>query len=117
MARRLRRERVRRSAAYWARAVRRWQRSGLSVAAFCQQEGLPASSFRYWQHKVSSEGAERDPGEATMVPVEVVTSVSPAMDRSVFEVLLRSGDVLRVPSGFDPEALRVLVAVLEDRSC
>ena len=49
---------------------------------------------------------------------ELATSGSSvALESSVYEVLLRSGHVLRVPPGFDREALRALVSVLEERPC
>lgn len=117
MARRLRRERVERGERFWRRAVGRWRRSGLSAAAFCRREDLPPSSFSYWQRKLSTESPEESEGSANLVPVEVVASSSLALEGTVFEVLLRSGHVLRVPAGFDVESLRALVAVLEDRRC
>lgn len=37
--------RVRRSEGEWREVVEKWAESGLSVAAFCRQEGLTRSSF------------------------------------------------------------------------
>ena len=118
MARQLRRQRIRRGAEFWQRAVRRWQQSGLSAAAFCRRAGLPASSLRYWHRKLrETETPGPDPSAGALVPVEVVSSSSSGLDPSVFEVLLPTGQILRVPAGFDVEALRALIAVLEDRRC
>ena len=48
-------------------------------------------------------------------PVTVLGSTSPARSRAVagFEVLLANGRRLCVPSDFDADALRELIAVLE----
>ncbi len=41
----------------WRRRVRRFERSGLTVARFCQQEGISKASFYRWRNKL----AERRP--------------------------------------------------------
>jgi hypothetical protein len=45
----------------WRRRVRRFERSGLTVARFCRQEGVAKASFYRWRHKL----ADRRPTTTT----------------------------------------------------
>ena len=38
---------------FWRRQVRLWQRSGQSVRAFCQDQGLSEASFYGWRHTLA----------------------------------------------------------------
>src|SRR5262245_52081712 len=85
-------------------------RSGLSPADFAAREGLMVQRLYRWTRQLK----ERSEGPAF---VEVASAVAPVAPREArFEVVLRSGQVVRVPEAFDPEALRKLVAALEEAS-
>jgi hypothetical protein len=45
---------VRRTAGQWRQILTRFERSGLSVQAFCDREGLSASSFQRWRAKLAA---------------------------------------------------------------
>ena len=47
---------------YWAGMVDRWQRSGLSKAAFCQREGIPQWKFYYWFKRQCEENTSEGTG-------------------------------------------------------
>lgn len=97
----------------WRQWLRRWQRSGLNVAAFCRQQGLPTSRFRAWRRIL----ARRDAAQNSWVPVQVLQEPESSPD-SALEVILASGRRLRVPRGFDVASLRQVLAVLEEpRPC
>jgi hypothetical protein len=97
----------------WRQRLARWRRSQLSVAAFCQREGLDPGHFYRWRQRL----AARDTQEPAWVPVEVLAEPTGSAD-SVLEVLLAGGQRLRVPRGFDPATLRQVLAVLEEpRPC
>jgi transposase len=93
----------------WRRWLRAWQRSGLSVSAFCRQQGLALGRFYAWRRIV----ARRDGQATTLVPVQVLTEPG-ATAASALEVILTSGRRLRVPCGFDAATLRQVLAVLEE---
>lgn len=93
----------------WRRWIHQWQKSGLSVRAFCALHGLEQPSFYSWRRQIK----QRDAAAATFVPVQVVTDTEPVPTRS-FEVVLSGGRTLRVAPGFDPTTLRQLLAVLEE---
>ena len=94
----------------WRRRLRDWQRSGLSVSAFCRRHGLAEKHLYRWRRIL----AERDAEQTTFVPVRLLTENS--SQDSTLEVLLASGRRLRVPRGFDAATLRQLLAVLEEQS-
>jgi transposase len=113
---------------HWRRLLQRWKRSGLPKTEFAQREKISPDVLYWWDreierrdqtgrraavrhHKPASPGTRRD----TFIPVRVVGATPPAAP-SMLEVVA-GGRVVRVRPGFDPETLRRLVAVLEDRAC
>jgi hypothetical protein len=113
---------------FWRRLLRRWRRSGLSVRAFCAQHGVSEPLFFAWRRTIQQRDdetarLERRNGHAlgglptsndapAFVPVQVVAAAPPAL-----EVVLRHGRMVRVAAGFDAEALRQLLQVLEEPRC
>jgi transposase-like protein len=99
---------------YWRDMVRRWQRSGQTVRAFCDEHGFSEQSFYGWRRTI----AEHDQQAQTpaFVPIRVVSAA--ATPSALLEVVASSGRVIRVPADFDANALRRLLAILEEgQSC
>lgn len=93
--------------------LRELERSGLGVTEFARQRGISPGTLGWWRHVLRQRGR----GEAREAPdergfVEVVVDGGAAAT-STFEVVLRSGSTVRVPSDFDAAALRRLIATLE----
>ena len=121
--------RVRRQAAEWVELIDQWQASGLSLPAFCEQNGLNAGTMSGWvykrTHKATLEQARREAsGEdrdtaAAFVPVRVIEvgPEPPSPDRSGVEIVIGPGRRVVIGPGFDSETLRRVVAVLEGRPC
>ena len=93
----------------WQRWLDQWRASGLSVRAFCARHRLPTPTFYAWRRRLQRRAAEPAP----FLPVHVVPDTPPQQARP-FEVVLADGPVVRVPAGFDPAALRQLLAVLRE---
>ena len=94
----------------WRHWFHLWQHSGLTVRAFCDRHGLSQPSFYAWRRRLQAHPA----AASTFVPVHVVADEpAPATPQS-FELVLPSGRCLRVPPGFEPAALRQLLAVLQE---
>src|SRR6266545_7256049 len=85
----------------WRRWIHQWQRSGLTVRAFCDRHDLAEPSFYAWRRQLQ----QRAPAAATFVPVQVVPDEEPTAARP-FEVVLAGGRLLRVAPGFDAATLR-----------
>jgi transposase len=114
----------------WRRTIRDQQRSGLSVRAFCLREGLKDWTFRWWRQELArrdrqpsaaSRGElEGEPTESApaflSVRVTDLEAISPRQ-ASPIEIVLPTGPIVRVPSGFDPSALGQVLAVSEGRPC
>lgn len=99
---------------FWRRMVRQWRSSGLSVRAFCAEQGLSEPSFYAWRRTL----AERDAATVRFVPLTVTPaprSVS-ADDGSAgaLELVLEAGRRLRIGPGFDGPTLARLLALLEE---
>ena len=130
--------RVRRQAVEWARLIDQWRASGLSLPAFCSQHGLKRGTLQNWVYKTSLkqavEQARRQVGSAhtpgqdppplpapspAFLPIRIAepAAASPVPDRTGVEVVLAAGRRIVVGAGFDPDTLRRVIAVLEDRPC
>jgi hypothetical protein len=94
--------------------LRLWQRSGLSVRAFCERHDLSQPSFYAWRRTL----AERDEQAIAFVPLEVLAEpfpLAPESEATGLELVLTGERVLRIGPAFDEPTLRRLLAVLQER--
>jgi hypothetical protein len=96
---------------HWRRLIQLWNNSGLTVRAFCARHHITQPSFYAWRRELQ----QRDAATA-FVPVQVETNDQLASVPSfpTIEVVLASGQCVRVTPGFDPATLRQLLAVLQE---
>jgi hypothetical protein len=102
----------------WRKVIERQQVSGLSVAAFCRNNGVPASSFFAWKRRlVSSSAGALAASPAGTVPdfVEAIIS-DPRCHAGSIQVRLRGGRRVLLRRGFDRDLLAEVVAFFEARS-
>jgi transposase-like protein len=104
---------------HWRRVLDDWQRSGLSVRAFCRRHRLAEPTFYAWRRTLQQgDGlghASQAPDPVTFLPVHIEhDAIDP---RPPVELVVAGGRCLRIPPGFDPATLRALLAVLEGPSC
>lgn len=124
---------------HWRRHVAAWRRSGQSVRAYCECEGLSEPSFYAWRRVLAERGPRggagpahaedtsddaaatreggRAAGAAAVSPFVPVRLVDDALTAAGVEVVVRGGRVVRVAAGFAAKTLREVVAVLEDLPC
>jgi len=103
------------AAARWARHLEALGQSGLSVRKFAAREGLKAGSLSFWKWKLDRTGRPAEaPRIAPLKFVELTAEIQAAPAGPSFEVVLVSGRVVRVPSGFDAAELARLVAAVEE---
>jgi len=100
----------------WRALVAEQDCSGLTIAAFCLNHELACSAFHYWKRELRTRDAQRRSARPTarFLPVVVtdVPSASSAPSALPLELALPSGEVLRVPAGFDSATLAQVLAVL-----
>jgi hypothetical protein len=97
---------------FWRRVLQQWERSGLSVRAFCAVHRLAEPSFYAWRRSLRLRDAEA----VRFVPVRVVPEEAPSSgprDGSL-ELVLAAGRRLRIGPGFDGPTLQRLLALLEE---
>lgn len=118
----------------WRQRVRRHASSGLSVRAFCEQQGLAESAFYFWRQELKRRDAlPRDAvmssspanGQPRFVPVIMAEPSEPNLRDAApmsseastlaIELVHPGGIVIRVPGRCDANALRVLLDLLDDR--
>lgn len=112
-------------ARFWRQALRRHRKSGLTVSAFCAAEGLKDWSFHWWRRELAKRDREKPVAKPvpvpqdvlSFVPVQLVPERAEQHTSSTIEVVLTSGQRIRVPAGFDPQALDNVLTVLEGRRC
>jgi|SRR5579859_733326 len=102
---------------FWRDTLADWKASGLSVREFCRQSDLHESAFYLWRRQLGLHvartprpSAAGDTPTPAFVPIRVVAT-------HPLEVVVASGQVVRVAPGFDPAHLRALVAALEGKPC
>ena len=95
----------------WRQCLERWQRSGLSVAAFCRRQGVSEARFYAWRRTL----ARRDAAQPAFVPVRVLSEPASVPDGRL-ELVLCNGRRLLLARGFDATTLRQVLAVLEEEA-
>jgi hypothetical protein len=92
---------------FWRMAIETWESSGLPVRQFCKLEGLSEPSFYSWRKKLTVQDSKD-----TSEPSAFIEVAMPQNNRVAVELVLPSGNTLRIPFGVDPATLRtVLLAV------
>jgi len=92
----------------WAELIRQQTQSNLSVSAFCRSHGISDQSFYNWRKRLAGTEPVRFALVEANAPV-------PGATQSV-ELILLSGDRLRIAPGTDAETLRTVLNVLQERA-
>jgi transposase-like protein len=91
---------------YWRERIGAQERSGLSVQQFCKEQGLNNPSFYYWRKRLRQQAPVRFAlVEATGAPQH--TSLEHCL-----ELVLPTGERLRIGAGVDAAALRTVLESL-----
>ena len=90
----------------WRERIAEQERSGVSVRRFCQTRGIGEHLFYYWRKRLREQ---QQPMRFALV--ERGPRQEPASEASL-ELVLVSGERLRIGAGVDAITLRVVVAAL-----
>jgi len=111
----------------WKKRVERWADSGLTTKEFAEEIGVNASTLAGWRWRFAGEARRNAATSAHPQPsfVEVVSPLATGASKAApavvppnpepIELILSSGIRVRIPSRFDPAALRRVVDALETR--
>lgn len=95
--------------------ARRWRDSGAKARVFAQEHGVTTWTLYYWRKQLmnldrSTRRRRRSRRRVALAPVHVMTAA--AEGAGDLEIILASGDRLRVSAGASVETLRRVVEVL-----
>ena len=90
----------------WAERITTQQRSGISVKQFCQERGLTECSFYAWRKRL------RENGPVRFALVERSVRRQERTAEASLELVLPTGERLRIGPGVDITALRTVLDVL-----
>ncbi len=90
----------------WAERIAAQQRSGISVKQFCKEQGLTEYSFYAWRKRLQEKGLVR------FALVERSVRRQERTAEAALELVLATGERLRIGTGVDTATLRAVVDVL-----
>jgi hypothetical protein len=90
----------------WAERIAAQQRSGISVKQFCKERGLTEYSFYAWRKRLQESGPVR------FALVEKSARRQERTAEPILELVLATGERLRIGSGVDTATLRTVLDVL-----
>jgi|SRR5689334_9881583 len=90
----------------WAERIAAQQRSGMSVKQFCKDRGLTEYSFYAWRKRLQETGPVR------FALVERSARRQERTGEPVLELVLSTGERLRISPGVDNTTLRTVLGVL-----
>lgn len=102
----------------WRERLKRYRRCGLTVAAFCEREGVSTASFYAWKRRLggrSSSGQPRSDEAPEEPPLFVPVSVKPTASTDV-RIELPGGAVVRLPADADERLVRSCIRAAAERS-
>lgn len=93
----------------WTQRIKRFEKSSLTVAQFCQAEGVAEQSYYHWKRKLRNSVARRSPRNRFQA-----VRVSPAGGLSSEPTTIQLGKGIHIELGSDlPVAERVVQQILD----
>lgn len=93
---------------FWRQLIAAQQQSGMSVRAFCQQRRTSEYSFYHWRKRLADELPMK------FALVETSRSAPASVAIAAVEVILASGERLRIAPGIEAATLRLVLSVLRE---
>lgn len=90
----------------WRERIAEHERSGLSVKEFCKERGVTAWSFYSWRKRL------REAGPVRFALIERAPLRQQSALEVQLEVVLASGEQLRIGAGVEAATLRVVLEAL-----
>ena len=91
---------------YWRQRIAEQERSGMSVQRFCEEQGLTEQSFYLWRKRLRKQQPMR------FALVETGSARRQPATEAGLELVLATGERLRIGAGVDGTTLRTVLEVL-----
>lgn len=95
---------------FWQMVIDACKESGLSIVAFCKKEGISEAAYYYWRKKLT----DTDPQSNRKTSPAFIELTMPKNDPVALELVLSSGNTLRINPGADRQALSNVLSVLRE---
>ncbi len=93
----------------WAERIAAQQRSGTSVKQFCKEQGLTEYSFYAWRKRLQESGPAV---RFALVEEELARPARVHGGAELLELVLATGERLRIGAGADTATLRIVLDLL-----
>lgn len=90
----------------WAERIAAQRRAGISVKQFCKEQGLTEYSFYAWRKRLQERGPVR------FALVDRSARLQEHASEAALELVLVTGERLRISAGVDATTLRIVLDVL-----
>jgi hypothetical protein len=90
----------------WAERIAAQKRNGISVKQFCKEQGLTGGSFYAWRKRLQKGEPVR------FALVDTVATRQEAATDAALELVMATGERLRIGVGVDAATLRTVLEVL-----
>jgi len=90
----------------WAKHIATQQRSGISVKQFCKERGLTECSFYAWRKRLQKKEPVR------FALVDRGAAQQEAATEAALELVMATGERLRIGAGVDAATLRTVLEAL-----
>lgn len=91
---------------HWRERIAEQERSGMSVQRFCEEQGLTEQSFYLWRKRLRKQPPMR------FALLETGAARRQRATEPDLELVLATGERLRIGGGVDPTALRKVLSAL-----
>ena len=98
---------------FWKMVLQTFKSSNLSIHQFCKQEGLPEWAFYSWRRKLTGRQPQKSASEKTTPDNPVFIEV-PIINQRPLEFVLKSGHILKIPSGIDQGTINKVFSALKE---
>ena len=93
---------------FWQMVIDTCKESGLSIAAFCKKEGISEAAYYYWRKKLIGTTVESNRKN----PPAFIEVALPQSNATSLELVLSSGNTLRINPGADNKMLSDVLSAL-----
>ena len=87
---------------YWRKLIAEQESGGQKVGPFCSERGITEASFYYWRKRLRKRASVQF----------ALLETKPTEAGSAFELVLTSGERLRIGSEVDAAALRTVLEIV-----
>jgi hypothetical protein len=122
---------------FWRTTLAKWTKSQLNIRDFCRRHRLGESAFYFWRREIAARDGtpvatsaaanhrRSTPSRPQSTPARRSSKTTPrpsfvalrVVADQPLELVLRTGQVLRIPPGYNADHLHAVVTALESSSC